>query len=958
MIDLTLWPNGNDILDRALELAPQERRAFLSQAAAGNPELLRALEAVVAELSRDDGFLDPGGAMAAIDDHEPEAIADAPAALAPGGRIEHYVIIEVLGHGGMGEVYRARDTRLERDVAIKVLPARFLGDPARIARLRREARVLASLSHPGIGAIYGLAQEGDQEALVLEYVEGPTLAERLNAGPMPFDEVVVIGRNLAEAVEAAHARRIFHRDLKPANIKVAPDGSVKILDFGLAKALAPDPAAPSPDLTAQAPHVLLGTAAYMSPEQVRGQDADERADIWAFGCVLFEMLTGTRAFAAQTIPETLARVIEREPAFGLLPIDTPASIRRLLRRTLEKDPRRRLGYIGDALLEFDEAATPALDLPAQKGSTWRLAALATITLVVGAGLATMFLRPGTPPRPPASRFVIPLAAGDAPVTGFQPAVALSPNGRTIVYRARRNGVVQLFRRDLDNLDGRPIPGTELSTGPFFSPDGRWLAFDNNGVLKRLSLAGGAPVAICPAPGNATATWVGDDTIVFATNTGRVLQRVSASGGTPVPVTTLDRERGDTLHLLPQALPDGKSVLFTITSGSARRIAVVRLDTNQTQVIAEGTHARYLATGHLIFWREGSMWAAPFDLDRLTLSAPPIPLLDGVENTDGTVFHFAVAEDGSLVYLPTAAADPVQLVWIDRTGKETPAGLEPRQYTRFSLSPDGSRVAAAIEERGNTDIWIGHLARGTLSRLTFDATIETAPRWTPDGRSVVFRSERQGPGIFIRDAQAAGGIERLTETQGPIHSPAGWTPDGRTLLFALFRSFGNQAIAAVTPPDRTVRVLLDGDFAQVDAQVSQDGRWLVYQSNESGRPEIYVRPYPDIAETRWQVSLGGGTSPRWSRDGRRLFFLGASGVMSVTISPTSRAFTHDSPRLLVQRQTSARVGLDFDVSSDGQRFLFVTESSADRKPAHFVLIQQWAAELRERLAQADQPQPSP
>jgi serine/threonine-protein kinase len=574
-----------------------------------------------------------------------------------------------------------------------------------------------------------------------------------------------------------------------------------------------------------------------------------------------------------------------------------------------------------------------------------------LALLLGAGLAALFMRPTGPPPAPVSRFVVPLKTGDAPVTGFQPAVALSPNGRTIVYRARRNGVVQLFRRDLDDLNSQPIPGTELSTGPFFSPDGRWLGFDGDGVLKRVSLAGGTPVAICPAPGNTTATWIGD-TIVFATNTGRVLQRVSASGGTPVALTTLDRERGDTLHLLPQALPDGRTVLFTITSGPARRIAAVSLDTGRTQVIAEGSHARYLSSGHLIFWREGSMWGAPFDLDRLALSGPPVPLLDGVENTDGTVFHFAVAEDGSLVYLPTAAAAPVRLVWIDRAGRETPTGLEPRQYSRLSLSPEGSRVAVSIQEQGNTDIWIGDLARRTLSRLTFDATIETAPRWTPDGRAVVFRSERQGPGIFRRDAQGAGGIERLTETQGPIHSPAGWTPDGRTLLFALFRSFRHQAIASVSPPDPTVRVLLDGDFAQVDPQVSNDGGWLAYQSDESGRPEIYVRPYPGITETRWQVSTGGGSSPRWGRDGRNLFFLGPAGVMSVTISLSSRVFTHDAPRLLVRRQTSARVGLDFDVSPDGQRFLFsTTESSADGEPAHFVLVQRWVEELRQRLAQA-------
>jgi serine/threonine-protein kinase len=566
----------------------------------------------------------------------------------------------------------------------------------------------------------------------------------------------------------------------------------------------------------------------------------------------------------------------------------------------------------------------------------------------------MFLRPVAAPPPPASRFVIPLAAGDTPFTGFQPAVALSPDGRTIVYRARRNGVVQLFRRDLHDLESRAIPGTENATGPFFSPDGRWLGFDGDGVLKRLSLAGGAPVAICAAPGNATATWGVDDTIVFATNTGRILQRVPASGGTPVALTALDRERGDTLHLLPQALPDGRSVLFTITSGSVRRVAAVRLDTGEMQVIGEGSHARYLPSGHLIFWRDGSLWGAPFELDRLALSGRPVPLLDGVEHTDATVFHFSAADDGSLVYLPTAPASPLKLVWVDRAGRETPVGLEPRQYSRFALSPDGTRVALAIQEQGNTDIWIGDVARGSLSRLTFDATIETMPRWTPDSRSIVFRSERQGPGIFIRDAQGAGAIERLTETQGPLHSPSGWTPDGRTLLFGLFRSFRNQAVAAVSPPERTVRILLDGDFAQIEPQVSPDGRWLAYQSNESGRPEIYVRPYPAVETTRWQISTGGGSTPRWRRDGKQLFFLDPSGVMAVTTSASPQAFTHDAPRRLIQRelQFSARASSDFDISPDGERFLFAaTASTADPQPVHLVLVQHWVQELRQRLAQS-------
>jgi eukaryotic-like serine/threonine-protein kinase len=474
------------------------------------------------------------------------------------------------------------------------------------------------------------------------------------------------------------------------------------------------------------------------------------------------------------------------------------------------------------------------------------------------------------PAPRIVRFVAPLGAGDTPVTGFQPMTALSPDGRTLVYRARRNGVVRLFRRAMHDLDPEPIPGTENATSPFFSPDGRWLGFDADGVLKRVALSGGPPVVICPAPGGVTATWTADDAIVFATNTRRVLQRVPASGGQPIALTTLDRDRGDTLHLLPQALPDRGSLLFTIVSGATRRVAV-RLASGETRIIAEGTHGRYMPQGFLVFSREGSLWGATFDLSRKTIGIAA-PLLEGIEHTDNTVVHFDVSPDGSLAYLPAGEVDGSlqRPAWLDRSGKETPVDLEPRPYLRVSLAPDGARMALAIRERGNTDIWIADPGRQTISRLTTEPTIETMPTWTAAGDTVAFRSEREGPGLFRRDAQGAGPIERLTSTDGPIHSPYSWTPDGRTLLFALFRSFRNQAIASVTPPDRTIKVLLDGDFAQLDPNVAPDGKWMAYQSDESGRFEVYVRPYPAVDKGRWQISTDGGTSPRWNPDGRELF----------------------------------------------------------------------------------------
>ena len=953
--DFTRWPHADELLDEALALPPAERDSFLRANAGGDPELLAALQAIVFESTSHDTFLRPGavlsGPLGEEIAHAAEEAIRPSDALTPGSKIEHYEIVDILGRGGMGEVYRARDTRLNRDVALKLLPAAVAHDPNRVARFRREARTLASLNHTGIGAIYGVTGEGHLEALVLELIDGPTLAEKLQRGSLPMSEALTTGRLLAEAIEEAHATGILHRDLKPANIKVNDDGVVKILDFGLAKVLAPEPGTPDVDLTAESPALLFGTPAYMSPERIRGVAADERSDIWAFGCVLFEMLTGSRAFAGATTPEVMARVLEREPAFDLLPATTPLSIRRLLRRCLEKDPRRRLGYIGDAILEFDDAAAQPRDAVEPGSLRWKWMGLIAAALALGtAATAAFLLWPEARAPGDVSRFVIPIPAGDVPVTGFQPALALSPDGRTLVYRARRNGVTQLFRRDLQKLEAEPLPGTENATGPFFSPDGRWLGFDGDGVLKRVSMAGGPPVVVCPAPGGVTATWMGDDSIVFATNTTRVLQRVPSSGGTPVPLTTLDQRRGDTLHLLPQALPDGKTLLFTVVAGAARHVAV-RLESGEGRILTEGTHARYLPGGYLLFSREGSIWATKFDVGRKQTTGAAVPMGESVHNTDSTVLHYDVGKDGSIVYLPAGVDSSVQqLVWIDRDGRSTAAHLEPGPYSRISLSPDGTRIALARREHDNTDVWIADEARRAFSRLTFEPTLETMPTWSPNGATIAFRSEREGPGIFRRDAQGAGPIERLTETDGPIHSPYSWTPDGRTLLFAIFRSFRHQSIASVTPPDRTVRVLLDGQFAQLDPQVSRNGRWIAYQSDESGRFEIYVRPYPDVESGRWRISPEGGTSPRWSPDGLELFYVDDEGLMSVPVAPGT-AFTGGTPRRLFKiKPFGGRLGADFEVTPDGRRFLFLVDGPPDSpRQAQIVFVARWIEELRSRLA---------
>jgi eukaryotic-like serine/threonine-protein kinase len=645
-------------------------------------------------------------------------------------------------------------------------------------------------------------------------------------------------------------------------------------------------------------------------------------------------------------------VIEREPAFSLLPATTPEPVRRLLRRCLDKNPDRRLGFIGDARLELDDATTPALDVPESAPRSSRLVAIMALGLALlgGAAGAAWYFAPRAVPLQ-VSRLVMPLPAGDAPVTGFQPMAALAPDGRTVVYRARRAGMTQLFRRDLNALDATPIAGTEDATSPFFSPDGQWLAFDADGVLKRVALGGGIPVVIANTPGGVTGAWLDDDTIVFATNTTRVLQRVAASGGTPEPVTALDAGRGDTLHLLPQALPGGRRVLFTVVTGATRHVAVLDLQSGAIQIVGEGSHARYLAGGVLVLARDGTLWAARFDPDRLTLGGA-VPLEERVAHTDNTVFHYATAASGALVYLPPQSAGSRQrLAWFDRAGRETPVNVEPRPYVRVALSPDDQRLALALDESGNQDIWIADPARNTMSRLTFEPTIETMPAWSPDGRYVAFRSEREGPGVFRRAASGAGTAERLTATDGPIHSPYSWTPDGKSLLLAVFRSFRHQAIARVTPPETTVEILLDGDFAQLDPHVSPDGRWMAYQSDETGRFEIYVRPYPELQAGRWLVSPGGGTSPRWSPDSRELFYFDGESLVRVPVSGTATLVPGRPAPLFAVRPFGGRLGPDYEVASDGQRFLFLLPGpSAPETSSGLIVVLNWTEELRQRIAQ--------
>jgi serine/threonine-protein kinase len=866
--------------------------------------------------------------------------------LTAGARLGGYEIQSILGVGGMGEVYRARDTKLNRDVAVKVLRASVAGDPERLARFQREAHVLASLNHPNIAQIYGLEDSGAVHGLVMELVEGPTLADRIALGPIPWSEALPIVMQIADALETAHEQGIIHRDLKPANIKVRPDGAVKVLDFGLAKALepgySPDPSAmSSPTLTAATQYgVILGTAAYMSPEQAKGRPADKRSDVWGFGCVLYEMLSGRRAFDGEDVSEVLASVIKTEPDLTALPAGVPRGIRTLVARCLAKDRKRRIPEIATVRFLLDEASSSDVPLPSQaavsRPAPWTLAAAIVVTAVV-ATAATALLKTAPsepPPLSPIARFDIVLPSNQTQPRGL----AISPDGQTIVYSANR----QLYVRTMSDPVVRPLSGTpQLGIGPFFSPDGKWVGFfaPDDGVLRKVALTGGAPITICPSGLPGGAVWTpGGDILVAVAGTG--ISRVPAAGGEAKVVVAA--KPGESMQA-PQMLADGDHVVFAITTatGSDRwdraQIVAQSLATGERRVLVEGgSNPRVAIPNQLLYALGTTLLAVGFDARTLTVHGSPIPLIQQVARAPGPgLVGVGIAGNGTIVHLVDndSIDSPTKPALIDRSGARKVLPVPEGLYSLPRISPDGRQLAIRKDDQGRSSLWIYELSGATsMRRLTFEPA--TALIWSRDGKDVIFGSTRQtGTALYRQRADGSGSEERLTDlTANDAYFPNDQTVDGKTLAFFTARNGGDVWTVPLAGTHTPAPLISVPTTHQDHLSFSRDGRWMAYRSNESGRYEIYVQPYPPTG-VKYQVTTTGAHSPLWSPDGRQLFYVdvkeGAGRLASVDVRAQS-GFAVSNPTRLPMDTTFDENLRPYDVTPDGKQFVVVVPA-AEGKP---------------------------
>jgi serine/threonine-protein kinase len=870
--------------------------------------------------------------------------------LSPSTRLGPYEILAPIDAGGMGEVYRARDPRMGRDVAIKVCAERFSD------RFEREVRAVAALNHPNICHIYDVGPN----YLVMELVEGPTLADRIKQGAMPLEEALPVARQIADALEAAHEKGVVHRDLKPANIKIKSDGAVKVLDFGLAKMAEEAAAAGSPDESPTVPMgatlagQILGTAAYMSPKQARGKTVDKRADIWAFGVVLYEMLTGRRLFQGETISDTLAGVLTKEPDWERV----PAKVQRLLRSCLEKDPKRRLRDIADAWRLLDDAPIQA----ARSATPWKLAAAALVLICAIALWAPWRgARPiETPPRP--VRLELDLGPDVSLGSSIGPAVILSPDGSRLVFVSKgSDGIHRLFVRRLDDSKAVQLSGTEGAYSPFFSPDGQWIGFFARGKLKKTRTDGGEPIPLCNAAGRG-ASWAEDGRIIAALDVQSGLSQIPAEGGTPVSITELST--GEISHRWPQVLPGAKAALFTATTDYAYHenaaIAIVVLKDHQRKILLDhaGMYPRYLPSGHLVYVTRGMLFALSFDAERLEVRGNPTPLQEVSSEPATGIAQMDFSASGTLVYRSGGTESLKTLQWLDSAGRMESLGTEPALYLYPRFSPDGSRLAFLLSQGPLTDLWVYDLRRGAKGRVTSGTSFNSFPVWSPDGRYLVFQS---AGGMFWARSDAAGKPQPLTGSKN-LQVPSSFTPDGTRLVFSELNPQTGADIRTI-PVDTSSGGLRAGEpqifvktaILNTWASLSQDGRWLAYADAQAGVYEVHVRAFPDKG-TDVQVSNAGGVMPMWSHNGHELFYRTEDQrIMVVNYTVRGDSFVPEKPRVWFRKQL-ASIGLaaNLDLAPDGKRFIVLmpAETGVPRlAPGHVMLEVNFFDEVRRRLAGA-------
>jgi serine/threonine-protein kinase len=898
-------------------------------------------------------------------------------------RLGHYLVQAQIGAGGMGEVFQARDMRLGRDVAVKVLPPLFADDVERVERFAREAQLLATFNHPNIATIYGFEECDGVKALILELVEGPTLADRIAAGPLPLNDAVAVASQLIDALEAAHDHGIIHRDLKPANVKLRPDGIVKVLDFGLAKALEPsstsrtDPVT-SPTLTARATiaGTVIGTAAYMAPEQARGTTVDQRADIWAFGCVLFEMLTGKRAFEGEHVTDTLAFVITRDPDWTALSA-VPPSILRLLRRCLTKDRKRRLAHIADARLDLDDA--PASSPAAEESSITSsptphrrfVAALVAASAAIAILAAVVWVLWPAEPRPTLIKVTAALG-GDlrlSPGPGFGSAIALSPDGTMLAFTAIAPDRKQLlYVRRLSDLAATPLAGTEGAGYPFFSPDAQWVAFFADGRLKRIPVNGGAAVDLAFSDDPRGGDWSSHDgTIVFTPARRGTWVLAPSVGSQPAPLTPENATgREEAIQRWPQVLPGNKGILYTSHSQpgdfDSANLMVRSVDGKSPKVILRGGYyGRYARSGHLLYVRAGTLFAVSFDLNRLEVTGQPVALVNGLvsSNLSGAA-QYALADDGTLAYVAGPAFTNSPLIsWLHRKGT-SPLRSMTGVWETLDISPDGRRLAVDMHDGKQFDIWSYEWGREIMSRVTSNSG--TRPVWTTDARRVTFASRLEGTGIYWQPVDG-GPVEQLTKGVNP-QRPASWHPSGEFLAFTELNPQTNWDVM-ILPMTRndgggwtpgTPYAFVREPYGEVEPTFSRDGKWLAYQSDDAGRNEVFVRPFPGSGP-RQQISNGGGTHPIWSPTRNELYYAAAGGqIMSVTYTVQGGTFSPQKPQVWAQGEFTVRQGptlsRSFDIHPDGERFAvaIVSDNAEDARHTHVTLVFNAFEELR-RIAPA-------